>query len=361
MTRLRDFGVRVGRFEPGPLNAITDVPGVLVGHTTVTDDRPDGSSTRTGVTAVLPRAGNVFFDRVPAGHFVLNGAGEMSGLIQVAEWGLIETPVLLTNTMAVGAVSAAVAQYMLDTFPGIGSEHDVIIPLVGECDDSFLNDVSLPAILPEHVHDAIRGAATGPVEEGGVGAGTGMITCDFAAGIGTASRRVDFGGGAWTLGILVLTNFGEVDDLRLDGFPVGRALRAHVEEERRRQSYGSIIAVAATDAPVSSKQLDRICRRIALGIGRAGSYAAHGSGEIVVAFSTVNHVPRGWTSRQTVEIVPDRSLNPLYAASLECVEEAIWNALSSGRDVVGHRGNRAPGVPMEFVADLWARSQSLYA
>ena len=357
--RLRDHGVTLGRFAPGPRNAITDVPGVRVGHATIREDREDGSRTRTGVTAILPRDGDIFHDRAPAGHFVLNGAGEMSGLIQVAEWGLIETPVMLTNTMAVGAVSAAVARYMLKTFPGIGSEHDVIIPLVGECDDSYLNDVSQPAVLYEHVEEAIASAADGDVSEGSVGAGTGMMTCDFSAGIGTSSRVVPHADGAWTLGLLVLSNFGEMKDLRLDGVPVGSWLEPrHVDDEKRRQNYGSIIAVAATDAPLSPKQLDRVCKRIALGIGRTGSYAAHGSGEIVTAFSIANTVPRE-TTRHSIAVVPDRSLNPLYEAAIECVEEAIWNALAAGGEVHGTQGNKAPAVPMADVAALWKKTRAL--
>lgn len=362
MSRLRDHGIAIGHHPTGPLNAITDVEGVLVGHKTVVADHADGRAIRTGVTAILPRSGDIFHDRVPAGHFVLNGAGEVSGLIQVAEWGLIETPVMLTNTMAVGAVSDAVVRHMVDLFPGIGNEHDVIIPLVGECDDSFLNDVSATAIEAEDVAEAIDSASDGPVAEGSVGAGTGMITCDFSAGIGTSSRRVLAGDATWTVGLLVLSNFGEVRDLRLDGFPVGRTLEhATPQSQRRRHNYGSIIAVLATDAPLSAKQLDRVSRRVALGIGRAGSYAAHGSGEIVVAFSTANTVPRSGVQPSSVKIVPDSALNPLYEASIECVEEAIWNALSAGGPVRGTRGRVAPAIPTADVAELWRRRQALIA
>ncbi len=190
--RARELGLPLGRFKPGRFNAITDVDGVLVGHSTLIKGegplRPGYGPVRTGVTAILPNLGNIFMERMTGGGFVLNGAGEVSGMTQLMEWGLIETPILLTNTMAVGAVSDGVARYLVDRYPGIGDEHDVIIPVVGECDDSWLNDISGRHVREEHVYEAIRNAATGPVAEGNVGGGTGMVTCDFKGGIGTSSR-----------------------------------------------------------------------------------------------------------------------------------------------------------------------------
>src|SRR5215218_3796229 len=192
--RARELGLPLGRFKPGKYNAITDVEGVLVGHTTLIHGsgplRPGHGPVRTGVTAIMPNLGNIFMDRLSAGGFVLNGAGEVSGMTQVMEWGLLETPILLTNTMAVGAVSDAVARYLVGQYPGIGDEHDVIIPVVGECDDSWLNDISGRHVRASHVRQAIESASSGPVEEGSVGGGTGMITCDFKAGIGTSSRKL---------------------------------------------------------------------------------------------------------------------------------------------------------------------------
>ncbi len=358
--RLRDYGVRIGSFEPGPLNAITDVPGVAVGHATIRSGEGEAPILRTGVTAILPRDGDIFHERLPAGHFVLNGAGELSGIIQVAEWGLLETPILLTNTMSVGAVGAGVVEHMQRSNPGIGREHDVIIPVVGECDDSFLNDVSVPCVERHHVWEAIDSASGGPVTEGCVGAGTGMITCDLKAGIGTASRVVPFTGQPWNLGVLVLSNVGRLEDLRLDGLPVGRVLSPTVSAaERRRSLYGSIVVVIATDAPVSAKQIDRICKRAALGIGRVGSYAAHGSGEIVIGFSTGNTHPRMGDAPHTITTIADTVLDPLYAATIECTEEAIWNALCAAQATLGRDGNSAPKAPMERLAELWRRREAL--
>src|ERR1041384_1395592 len=229
--RLRDLGFRIGALPTGPHNAITDVPGVRVGHTTLIDgDGPlvvGQGPVRTGVTAVLPHD-DIFYNRVIAGSFVLNGAGEVSGLTQVAEWGLLETPILLTNTLAVGMVSDAAVKWMTRRFPGIGTDYDVIIPLVGECDDSWLNDAVGRHVRSEHIYRAIEQATGGPVAEGSVGAGTGLITCDFKAGIGTSSRRVSVGQGeaarTYTLGILVQSNFGVMRSLRVDGVPVGEIL-----------------------------------------------------------------------------------------------------------------------------------------
>lgn len=358
--RLRDLGVRIGSFEPGPLNAITDVPGVAVGHSTIHSPRGATPILRTGVTAILPRDGDIFHERLPAGHFVLNGAGELSGIIQVAEWGLLETPILLTNTMSVGAVGAAVVEHMQRSNPGIGREHDVIIPVVGECDDSFLNDVSAPCIERHHVWEAIDSARGGPVAEGSVGAGTGMITCDLKAGIGTSSRSVPFQDEPWNLGVLVLSNVGRLEDLRLDGVPVGRVISPTVSAaERRRTLYGSIVVVIATDAPVSAKQLDRVCKRAALGIGRVGSYAAHGSGEIVIGFSTANTHPRTSDKPHMITTIADTVLDPLYAATIECTEEAIWNALCAAEEVQGRDGNSAPQAPMERFAEIWRKREAL--
>lgn len=351
--RFRDLGLSLGRHPPGPLNAITDVPGVRVGHTTLIAGEgalvPGKGPVRTGVTAVLPTS-NMFFERVIGGAFVLNGAGELSGLTQVQEWGLLETPILLTNTMSVGKVSDATVKWMTRHFPGIGSEYDVVIPIVGECDDSFLNDAVGRHIRSEHVYSAIEKAAVGPVAEGSVGAGTGMVTCDFKAGIGTSSRRVKTDDGREdTIGVLVLTNFGICRNLRIDGVPVGELLEPDIAHlSKRSYNYGSIIVVVATDAPLLSHQLTRICKRAALGIGRCGSYAAHGSGEIVVAFSTANKVPRvSKTMTTTLDVLLDEGLGGHYEAAIEATEEAIVNALCMAPDMTGQNGNVAPALPLD--------------
>lgn len=357
--RLRDLGIAIGRFPPGPLNALTDVSGVRVGHTTLIAGEgklvPGKGPVRTGVTSVIPTE-HVFQHRVIAGGFVLNGAGEISGLTQVEEWGLLETPILLTNTMSVGKVSDATVKWMTRHYPGIGTEYDVVIPVVGECDDSFLNDAVGRHIRSEHVYAAIERASAGAVAEGSVGAGTGMVTCDFKSGIGTSSRRVtdEHGGDTYTIGVLVLSNFGVCRNLRIDGVPIGQLLEPEYRHVAKRQySYGSIICVVATDAPLLSSQIGRLCKRAALGIGRCGSYAAHGSGEIVVGFSTGNKLPRESPSRTTkIEVLLDPELGPLYEAVIEATEEAIVNSLCMAGDMVGVNGNLAPGLPLDRVVEL---------
>jgi D-aminopeptidase len=312
---------------------------------------------RTGVTAIMPRAGNVYEHATVAGSFVLNGAGEVSGLTQINEWGLIETPILLTNTLSVGTCSAAAVEYMVAAYPSIGREADVIIPVVGECDDSWLNDIAGGHVHSSHVHAAIEGARSGPVDEGNVGGGTGMLTCGFKGGIGTSSRRLTMEQGGYTVGVLVMSNFGLREDLRVDGIPVGRIVApAFAHLESRRSSYGSIIAVVATDAPLIAHQLTRLSKRVALGIGRAGSYAAHNSGEIVVSFSTANSIPR--LPRRPVyrlRVLLDARMDPLYQAAVEATEEAILNALCMATDMDGVDGHFAPALPLERLRVIYER------
>ncbi|HET7784444.1 MAG TPA: P1 family peptidase [Myxococcales bacterium] len=360
--RARELGIPLGRFRPGKWNAITDVEGVMVGHSTIIRGagplRRGRGPVRTGVTAILPNEKNIFEQRVTGGGFVLNGAGEVSGLTQLIEWGLVETPIFLTNTLSVGAVSDAAVQWMVEQFPGIGDEHDVLIPLVGECDDSWLNDVAGRHVKAENVREALETAGSGPVAEGSVGGGTGMISCDFKAGIGTASRKLPQSFGGYTVGILVMNNFGHMRDLRVGGLPVGPLLEPKYSAfAKRAVSYGSIIAVVATDAPLSSHQLGRISKRVAMGIGRAGSIAAHGSGEIILAFSTANKIPR--TTQKMIyhmKILLDQRLNPLYEAAIEATEEAILNSLCMAREMDGVNGNFAPALPLEEVKDIVERS-----
>jgi D-aminopeptidase len=372
--RLRQLGFSLGRFPTGPENAITDVVGVRVGHTTlIWGDGPlvvGKGPVRTGVTAILP-PDPIFAERVLAGTFVLNGAGEVSGLTQVAEWGLLETPILLTSTMSVGKVSDATVKWMTRRFPGIGTDYDVIIPIVGECDDSWLNDAVGRHVRSEHVYRAIEQAGTGPVAEGSVGAGTGMVTCDFKAGIGTSSRRVAIPDPAtaavrsatYTLGVLVQSNFGVMRSLRIHGAPVGEILEPEfVAADKRVRNAGSIICVVATDAPLLSSQIIRLCKRAALGIGRVGSYAAHGSGEIVVGFSSANKVPRatsGMTHR--LEILLDEACDGLYEAVVECTEEAIVNALCMADGMRGQSDHFAPALPLERLTEILGRYLSAHA
>ncbi|MCA9691639.1 MAG: P1 family peptidase [Nannocystaceae bacterium] len=359
--RARDLGIAPGRYKPGKHNAITDVTGVRVGHSTIIRGKgplkPGRGPVRTGVTAVLPNHGNIFYERAVGGGFVLNGAGEVSGLTQVTEWGLIETPILLTNTLSVGAVSEGTVKYLVERYPGIGTEHDVIIPVVGECDDSWLNDIAGRHVRGEHVYEAIDSAKVGPVAEGNVGGGTGMVCFDFKGGIGTSSRKLPAIEGGYTVGVLVMSNLGRMVDLRMDGVPVGELLAPRYDELAKRETiYGSIIVVIATDAPLLPHQIGRLCKRAALGIGRVGSYAAHGSGEIVVGFSNANTVPRQ-TKRMEyrVRALLDPRMDPLYAAVIEATEEAILNAICAAETMDGVDGHLAPELPLDAVREIVAR------
>jgi D-aminopeptidase len=365
--RARDLGLPLGRFKPGKYNAITDVEGVLVGHSTIIRGRgplrAGQGPVRTGVTAILPNKGNIFMERVIGGGFVLNGSGEISGMTQVMEWGLVETPIMLTNTMSVGAVADGVARYMIERYPGIGDEHDVIIPVVGECDDSWLNDVAGRHVKEANVLEAIRTATDGPVAEGSVGGGTGMITCDFKSGIGTASRKLPEVHGGYVLGVLVMSNFGKMHNLRVGGMPVGEVLAEKFRSlPKRGQTYGSIIAVVATDAPLLSHQMNRLCKRVALGFGRVGSYAGHGSGEMVVGFSTANLIPRR-TQKMVyrMKIVLDQRLDPLYEAVMEATEEAILNSMCMARPMTGINDNYVPALPLEEVRRFVDATRPIFA
>jgi D-aminopeptidase len=356
--RIRDLGIKIGMFKPGRYNAITDVPGILIGHTTIIKGTgklvPGKGPVRTGVTAILPKSGNIFYDRLSSGGFVLNGAGELSGLTQVMEWGLIETPILLTNTLSVGTCSHGLVKYMVEKYPGVGREYDVMIPLVGECDDSWLNDIAGRHVRTEHVYEAIENATSGPVEEGNVGGGTGMITCDLKGGIGTSSRKLPPEKGGYTIGVIVMSNFGRLLEFRLDGIPVGKLLAPKIKEYTiRRESYGSIITVIATNAPLLSQQLNRLSKRAALGIGRVGSIAAHQSGEIVLAFSNANIFSRHSKRRTyTLSILSDEHMNPLYQAVIEATEEAILNALCMADDMSGINDHFSPALPLEEVRNI---------
>jgi len=270
---------------------------------------------------------------------------------------------MLTNTMSVGAVSDALARYMVEKYPGIGGEHDVIIPVVGECDDSYLNDIAGNHVKAAHVRSAISNAKSGPVAEGGVGGGTGMITCDFKAGIGTSSRKLPPTLGGYTLGVLVMSNFGKMHNLRVAGMPLGEILAEKFRDlPRRIANYGSIISVVATDAPLLPHQLNRLCKRVALGIGRVGSYAAHGSGEIVVGFSTANVVPR--RTRKMVykmKILLDQRLDPLYEAVMEATEEAILNSMCAASEMTGVNGNYVPALPLDEVRKFLDATRPIFA
>jgi len=351
--RARDVGVVIGRLPVGQNNAITDVPGVRVGHRTVWV----GDSIRTGVTAILPHAGNVFERRVRAAISVGNGFGKLVGLSQVNELGEIETPILLTGTLSVFRVADA----LLDTLLSIPANRDVrsMNPVVGETNDGFLSDIRVRPIRPEHVREALRNATGGEVAEGSVGAGTGTRALGWKGGIGTSSREVAFGGRVFTVGVLVQTNFG--GRLRVAGVPVGRALaerrgagasggprsnRSSDDASLGDRSFGdrdgSVMIVIATDIPLAHRELERLALRSFLGVGRTGSYMSHGSGDYAIAFSTSDDVPSRDGSR----------LSGAFEAVVEATEEAVINSLFKATSVTGHGGRSMAALPIDATLAL---------
>ena len=362
--RARDLGITIGRFSPGPWNAITDVAGVKVGHVTLIEGNgpliPGKGPIRTGVTVIIPRD-DVWHKKVPAGAFVLNGTGEMTGLAWVAEAGFLEYPIALTNTLNVPRVANGVMSWMFKHNPDIGITDDTLTPVVAECDDSRLNDSRVRHVSEEDVVRALEGAVTGPVAEGTVGAGTGMISYQFKGGIGTSSRRLPEKDGGYTIGVLVNANHGRRHELTITGVPVGRLWKekprdsetaglsdteslATLSKREQLGDQGSIIIVIATDAPVDSRQL----QRLALGLARTGATSHHGSGDFILAFSTANAIPHyPDIPTFTMTHIADTHLNPILAATVEGTEEAIINALIAATTVVGRDGRRAEAISHE--------------
>jgi D-aminopeptidase len=329
--RARELGLAPGVLEPGPLNAITDVEGVRVGQVTLTD--PD-AAIRTGVTAILPHGGDLYADRVPAALAVGNGYGKLMGATQIRELGEIETPILLTNTMAVPRAADGILDWSLAR-PG----HEDIRSLnmvVGETNDSRLNDIRARVVTPAHAVEAIESATGGPVAEGNVGAGNGTVTFGWKGGIGTASRRLPEALGGWTLGVLVQTNYGGI--LQMDGLPVGEELGQyylsdHVADDR---ADGSIMIVLATNAPLSDRNLERLARRTFAGLARTGASITNGSGDYAIAFSThpdVRRTPQRRAEVSSVADLPNGRMSPLFQAAIETTEEAIYNALLMAEDI----------------------------
>ena len=352
--RARDLGIVIGTYPAGSLNSITDVAGVKVGHTTLISGegplKPGAGPIRTGVTVVIPRD-DVWHKKVPAGSFVLNGTGEMTGLAWVTESGFLEYPIALTNTLNVPRVANGVMNWMIKHYPEIGITDDTLTPVVAECDDGRLNDIQGRHVSETDVVKALEGASGGPVHEGTVGAGTGMISYGFKGGIGTASRKLPDKEGGYTIGVLVNANHGRRPELIVSGVPVGRlydpqAAAAPMVEPG--QSEGSIIIVIATDAPLDGRQLSRMAKRASLGLARTGSTARHGSGDFMLAFSTANvipHYPKEPT--YTFTHLADTHLNPLITATVEATEEAILNALTMASTVVGRDDHRAEAISLD--------------
>jgi D-aminopeptidase len=354
--RARDLGIPFDG-QPGPLNAITDVAGVTVGHTTLIAGTDPKHQVRTGVTAVLPRGDRT--NELPsfAGWFTLNGNGEMTGTTWLEESGMLEGPILLTNTHSVGVVRDAAIAWRVRHGGADNTGYWWSLPVVAETWDGYLNDINGFHVRPEHVDAALASARTGVVAEGNVGGGTGMICHEFKCGIGTASRRVAVGKATYTVGVLVQANYGLRDTLRIAGVPVGQHLREHrvYTEAAHDQETGSIIIVVATDAPLLPHQLKRLARRAALGLARNGSYSGNGSGDIFVAFSTANADGVTGATENTARFIGNDDLDPVFLGAVESTEEAIVNAMVAATDLTGQDGHYALAIPHAALQDLLRR------
>lgn len=377
--RVREAGISVGILPIGPLNAITDVEGVMVGHTTILR----GENIRTGVTAILPHGGNLFREKVPAAIFVGNGFGKLMGSTQVSELGEIETPIVLTSTLSVPRAADALLDYML-SLPG-NEPVQSVNPIVGETNDGYLNDIRGRNITREDVLNALKGAKGGAVEEGSVGAGTGTVAFGFKGGIGTASRKLPGKLGGYTLGVLVQTNFGGL--LTINGVPVGRELgKYYLKEELGNAPAlgcnaadtpanlnpclpnspdGSIIIVIATDAPVDARNLSRLAARAMLGLARTGAAGSNGSGDYAIAFSTAASVrihfssePAGRYSPRSVKVLSNDAMSPLFLAVIEATEEAIYNSLFRATTITG-QGNTVESLPLDRTLEILRKHKVL--
>ncbi len=351
--RARDLGIPFDG-SPGPLNAITDVAGVTVGHTTLIEDLANGHKVRTGVTAILPRGRDSILTPVFAGNFVLNGAGEMTGRAWIEESGMLEGPVMLTNTHSVGLVHEATIAWRVRHGKADSSGYWWSTPVVAETWDGELNDANGFHVKAAHVDAALDGATGGAVAEGNVGGGTGMTCHGFKCGIGTSSRHVDVKGRAFTVGALVQANYGTRPALRIAGVPVGHHLKeAGIgNEQSAGGDNGSIIIVVATDAPLLPQQLERIAKRAGLGLARMGSFAGNGSGDIFVAFSTANAKAMGGAEVLRAEFLDNGCLDPLFEATAQAAEEAIVNAMIAARDMEGEGGRSAKALPHDTLVGI---------
>ena len=357
--RAREMGISPGVMTPGPLNAITDVPGVQVGHRTLIK----GKSVRTGVTAILPHGGDLFQEKVPAAVYVGNGYGKAAGFLQVQELGLIETPIVLTNTLSVGTAVETVVAWILAR-PG-NEKVSSVNAVVGETNDDYLNNIRGMHVTRKDVTSAIDAAREGPVEEGSIGAGTGTRAFGWKGGIGTSSRLLPEELGGYTVGALVQSNYGGI--LIMDGYPVGEKLgrysfREYLEVSEpdagagipdAQEEYGSCMIVLATDAPLSPRNLERLAKRAVLGLARTGSFMSNGSGDFVIAFSTRNKVPHHTADRtQEGQYLRNNAMSPLFLATVEAVEEALYNSLLKAMTVTGRDGHTVEALPIERLKEI---------
>lgn len=345
---LREWGFPTGIFETGKYNAITDVPGVTVGHVTCIED----DDIRTGVTAIVPHQGNIFRNKVPAAIYVCNGFGKLAGVTQVRELGNIETPIILTNTLSVAAGIEGLIRYTLMQ-PGCENERSVNA-VVGETNDGRLNAIRKMYITPEMVIDAISTAHSGPVEQGNVGAGTGTICFGFKGGIGTSSRKLPESLGGYTIGVLVQTNYGGI--LEIDGVRVGQKLHKHdfIDHVRRTENVdGSCMMVVITDAPLDSRNLERVAKRAMMGMAKTGGIASNGSGDYVIALSVApENLIDDKAKTLTTTVLANSQMSPIFAATIEATAEALWNSLFMADSMTGRDGNHVDALPVQQVLEM---------
>lgn len=345
---LREWGFPTGIFETGKYNAITDVPGVTVGHVTCIE----GDSIRTGVTAIVPHQGNIFSNKVPAAIYVGNGFGKLAGVTQVRELGNIETPVILTNTLSVAAGIEGAIRYTLMQ-PGCEHERSVNA-VVGETNDGHLNDIRQMRVTPQMVIDAITSAHGGPVEQGNVGAGTGTICFGFKGGIGTSSRVLPASLGGYTVGVLAQTNYGGI--LEIDGVQVGQKLQKHdfINHVRKSENVdGSCMMVVITDAPLDSRNLERVAKRAMMGMAKTGGIASNGSGDYVIALSVAPENLIGDKAKLlTTTVLANSQMSPIFAATIEATAEALLNSLFMAESMTGHNGNHVDALPVDQVLEM---------
>ncbi|WP_369903389.1 P1 family peptidase [Bacillus manliponensis] len=333
--RIRDYGVKIGILDTGYYNSITDVEGVTVGHVTLSD-----KDMQTGVTAILPHQGNVFKEKLIASSHVINGFGKTMGTIQINELGTLESPIILTNTLSIGTAADALIEYMLERNPEIGRTTGTVNPIVCECNDMLLNDVRARFVTKEHVMQALNNTAA-EFQEGTAGAGTGMLCYSLKGGVGTASRRMKMEHGTYTMGVFVLSNFGILSDLKVNGKAVGEELKHVLLQEEKDK--GSIIIIVATDLPVSERQLNRIIKRAVTGLSRTGSIITTGSGEVVIGFSTATKIPHEKTGHCiSMPRIHEEDIDVAFRAVGEATEEAVLNSLVTATHVIGRDGNERP-------------------
>jgi D-aminopeptidase len=343
--RIRDLGITIGQMPTGQWNAITDVPGVLVGHSTLIRDAP--RIARTGVTMIVPREGAIWHDYAFAGFHAFNGNGEMTGLPWVEESGMLGSPIGITNTYAVGIVRDALVAYAVEH----GYSHRFHLPVVAETFDGWLNDIDAFPLTPDHAHEALAAARGGAVAEGNVGGGTGMRCHGLKGGIGTSSRLVETANGGYTVGVLVQANYGRLRHLRVDGIPVGRELE---QRDTAAEPKGSIIVIIATDAPLLPVQCARLARRATVGLARVGGMGFNSSGDLFLSFATGNHVPAQTSSAYDLKMLPHEHLDPFFEGVAEAVEESILNALTAAETMTGLKGT-VQALPLDELQRIVAR------